>query len=197
MYDSAFVQRLQSLQQLLCSQHPSSDWFLSGVVPEAWALQWENENSMVPTGSRKEKRVLVYQKMRGIRTRVDDLLVHTILPFSRVSWCHDLEGNISLAVHIVGHPDDRETAMAQLVVYAIPVGEDFPDADRIVQPLCVVLWVFCHFIELVFIIRVHKVAAVGGIWHFGRYSCRSRYWLVQLGPPTYQLGRDCLIAGYM
>jgi hypothetical protein len=107
---------------------------------------------MTATGARNKKCVLVYQKTRGIWHRVFDLILHVALTLSRVSWYHNLEGDISLAMHIISHPDNRETTMAQLVVYAIPVGKDVPDAGRIVRAPGVKFWIFCYFVELVFIL---------------------------------------------
>lgn len=80
---------------------------------------------------------------------------------------HDLEGNVSLANYIVSHPDDGETAVAEVVLDAIPASEGLPDSYRIVQPLRIAFLILCDFSELVLNVPISVVAEI-------RCDCRLR-----------------------
>jgi hypothetical protein len=75
-----------------------------------------------------------------------------VFTLSRVPRYHNFECNISLAMHIISHPDNRETAMTQLMVDAIPAGKDVSNVGRVVRAPGVMFWVFYYLIELIVIL---------------------------------------------
>jgi hypothetical protein len=63
----------------------------------------------------------------------------------------------------VSHPDDGEAAMIQLMLDAIPASDDLPNTYGIVQAVQILHWILCYFIQLILVVRIDKVTAIGDI----------------------------------
>jgi hypothetical protein len=80
--------------------------------------------------ARKGKGRQIYEKTRSIPHGPNDFFLHGEFIFSRIPGSHDLEGQICPLSDVVSHPDSREAAMAEFMLYAVCLGRHFPDAKQ-------------------------------------------------------------------
>jgi len=89
---------------------------------------------MVTVGARKREGFARKEKFGCVLDAPADFVMHSAFTVCRISGkSSDLEGDVLLCYDVMGHPDGREAAVAEFMLYAISLIQDVSNADRIVE----------------------------------------------------------------
>ena len=89
---------------------------------------------MVTVGGRKREGSARKEKFGRVPNALADFVMHSAFRVYRVSSkSSNLEGNVLLCYDVMGHPDGREAAVAEFMLYPISLSQDVSNGDRIVE----------------------------------------------------------------
>ena len=89
---------------------------------------------MATVGARKWEDFVRKEEFGRVLDALIDLVMHSDFRVCVTSdKSRDLEGDVLLCYDITGHPDGREAAVAEFMLYAISLSQEVSNADWIVE----------------------------------------------------------------